>query len=138
MSRNALSFLRPYQFRGGRSLKPEHARAYLSVQRRFTQSLAAGQYTGPHNVEKQKRIDQLEKVKPLRDYHPRMVHPAGADSLSLRDFYAKYEGIQQTKPDVVSVFGMFCHPQQLGIHTNSARKGPIGALTRVKAHVPGH
>ncbi|KAF2128180.1 lysyl-tRNA synthetase [Dothidotthia symphoricarpi CBS 119687] len=114
MSRNAFSFLRPYQLRGSRSLKPEHARAYLSVQRRSIQTLAADEYTGPHDVEKQKRIDQLRKVKPLGDYHPRMVYPTGADSLSLRDFHAKYEGIQETKPDLVSVFGRVRSVRSLG------------------------
>jgi lysyl-tRNA synthetase class 2 len=101
-----LSFLRPYLYQSTRPLRAEHARAYLSVQRRFAQTIAAAEYTGPHDVEKQKRLEQLAKVKPLGDYHPRLRHPTGAEILSLRDFNAKYEGIQDTRPDVVSVFGM--------------------------------
>jgi lysyl-tRNA synthetase class 2 len=76
------------------------------VQRRFAQSIATDAYTGPHDVEKQKRLDQLSKVKPLGDYHPRLVDPASAQSLSLRDFNAKYDSIQETETDAVSVFGM--------------------------------
>ena len=86
-------------------MKAEHARAYLSVQRRFAQTIAADEYTGPQDVEKQKRLEQLRRVKPLGDYHPRLQHPAGAENISLRDFNAKYEGIKDTRPDVVSVFG---------------------------------
>jgi lysyl-tRNA synthetase class 2 len=106
MSRPALTFLRPYLHQASRSSRQDHVRAYLSVQRRFTQSIAADAYTGPHDVEKQKRLEQLSKVKPLGDYHPRLVHLANAESLSLRDFNAKYDGIQETETDVVSVFGM--------------------------------
>jgi lysyl-tRNA synthetase class 2 len=106
MSRPVLNFLRPYIHRAGRSARPDHARVYLSVQRRFTQSIAADAYTGPHDVEKQKRLEQLSKVKPLGDYHPRLVYPANVESLSLRDFNAKYDGIQETETDVVTVFGM--------------------------------
>ena len=106
MSRPALNFLHPYLQQASRSARPEHVRAYLSVQRRFTQSIAADAYTGPHDVEKQKRLEQLSKVRPLSDYHPRLVHPANAESLSVRDFNAKYDGIQETETDVVSVFGM--------------------------------
>jgi lysyl-tRNA synthetase class 2 len=106
MSRPALNFLRPYLHQVGRPSRPEHARAYLSVQRRFAQSIATDAYTGPHDVEKQKRLDQLSKVKPLGDYHPRLVDPPSAQSLSLRDFNAKYDSIQKTETDAVSVFGM--------------------------------
>jgi lysyl-tRNA synthetase class 2 len=106
MSRPALNFLRPYLHHAGRTARPEHARVYLSVQRRFTQSIAADAYTGPHDVEKQKRLDQLSKVKPLGDYYPRLVDPASAQSLLLRDFHAKYDSIRETETDVVSVFGM--------------------------------
>ena len=106
MSRPALNFLRPYLHQTGRTLRPEHAQAYLSVHRRFAQSIAADAYTGPHDVEKQKRLEQLSKVKPLGDYHPRLVSSASAESLSLRNFNAKYDGIEETQTDVVSVFGM--------------------------------
>lgn len=105
MSRPALGFLRPYLGRAAQPLKREHARAYLSIQRRFAQTIAADDYAGPHDVEKQKRLEQLRKVKSLGDYHPRLVHPADAQSLSLRDFNAQYDAIQETQPDVVSVFG---------------------------------
>lgn len=105
MSRTSLNFLRPYLYRATTPVKPEYARAYVSVQRRFAQTVAAENFTGPHDVEKQKRLEQLKKIKPLGDFHPRLVYPDGAESLSLRDFNAKYDGIQETKPDVVSVFG---------------------------------
>jgi len=110
MSRPVLSFLRPYLHQASRSVKPEHARAYLAIQRRFAQSLAADAYTGLHDVEKQKRLEHLGKVKPLGDYHPRLVHSADAQNLSIRDFNAKYDGIQETKEDLVSVFGRVHHP----------------------------
>jgi lysyl-tRNA synthetase class 2 len=110
MSRPALNFLRPYLHQASRSVRPEHARVYLAVQRRFAQSLAADAYTGPHDVEKQKRLEHLGKVKPLSEYHPRLVHPADAHNLSIRDFNAKYDGIQETKEELVSVFGRVHHP----------------------------
>jgi lysyl-tRNA synthetase class 2 len=106
MSRPTLSFLRPYLYQSIRPLKAEHARAYLSVQRRCIQQIAADDHTGPHDVEKQKRLGQLKKVKPLGEHHPRLLHPTGAETLSVRDFNAKYDGIQDSKSDVVSVFGM--------------------------------
>ncbi|KAF1851346.1 lysyl-tRNA synthetase [Cucurbitaria berberidis CBS 394.84] len=105
MSRYSLNFLRPYLYRATAPARPEYARAYVSVQRRYAQTVAAEDFTGPHDVEKQKRLDQLRNVKPLGDYHPQLVYPTGAESLSLRDFHAKYEGIQETKSDIVSVFG---------------------------------
>jgi lysyl-tRNA synthetase class 2 len=104
MSRPSLNFLRPYLYRGTHSLKPQHAQAYLSLQRRSKQTTADA-FTGPHDVEKQKRLDQLKNIKPLGDYHPQLVYPADAESLSLRDFNAKYAGILETKTENVSVFG---------------------------------
>jgi lysyl-tRNA synthetase class 2 len=107
MSRPSLHFLRPYLYRGLRPVpKPEAARAYGAIQRRFAQTRAADAYTGPHDVEKQKRLDQLQKVKPLGDYHPRLEHSVGANRLSIRDFVSQYEAVQETKPERVSVFGM--------------------------------
>jgi lysyl-tRNA synthetase class 2 len=100
-----LNFLRPYLYRSTRPLRADHARAYLSVQRRLTQSIAADKYTGPHDVEKQKRLEQLATVKPLSDYHPRLRHDHGVESISLGDFNAKYSDIIDTRPDAVSVFG---------------------------------
>ncbi|KAI4925911.1 uncharacterized protein J4E92_006647 [Alternaria infectoria] len=114
MSRPVLNFLRPYLHQASRSVKPEYARAYLAVQRRFAQSLAADTYTGPHDVEKQKRLEHLGKVKPLGDYHPRLVHSADAQNLSIRDFNAKYDGVQETKEDLVSVFGRVRSVRLLG------------------------
>ena len=105
MVRTSVTFLRPYLSQATRTIKPEHARAYLSLQRRSTQTLADA-HTGPHDVEKQKRLEQLRNVKPLGDYHPRLVHPTGAENLALRDFNAKYGRIKATTHDVVSVFGM--------------------------------
>ncbi|KAF2820725.1 class II aaRS and biotin synthetase [Ophiobolus disseminans] len=114
MSKLSLSFLRPYLFQATRPLKAEHARAYLSVQRRFAQSIAADDYTGPHDVEKQKRLEQLRRVKLLGDYHPRLQYPPDAEKLSLRDFNAKYEAIKDTQPDVVSVLGRVRSVRSLG------------------------
>jgi lysyl-tRNA synthetase class 2 len=108
MSRSSLGFLRPYLSQAARSMRPEHSRAYLSVQRRFAQTVAADDYTGPHDVEKQKRLDQLRRVKPLDAYHPQLHHSPNAEPLSIRDFNAKYESIQDTKPEVVAVMGMSC------------------------------
>lgn len=107
MSRPSLSFLRPYLYRASRPLKAELARAYLSVQRRFAQSIAADDYTGPHDVEKRKRLDQLKAVKSLGDFHPRLQHAPGVERLSIRDFNAKYEGIAENQADAVSVLGTY-------------------------------
>lgn len=51
-------------------------------------------------------MEQLKRVKALDDYHPRLRQTADAQKLSIRDFNAHYEGINETKSDVVSVFGM--------------------------------
>ena len=104
MSRPSLYFLRPYLHRGTHSLKHQHTQAYLSVQRRFKQTTADA-FTGPHDVEKQKRLDQLKNIKPLGDYHPQLVQPKEAKSLSLRDFNATFANIQETTTENVSVFG---------------------------------
>ncbi|KAF3002387.1 hypothetical protein E8E13_001953 [Curvularia kusanoi] len=104
MSRSSLQFLRPYLCRGTQSLRPQHAQAYLSVQRRL-KHVNADAFTGPHDVEKQKRLDQLKNIKPLGEYHPQLVYPAGAEALSLRDFNARFADIQETKTENVSVFG---------------------------------
>lgn len=48
----------------------------------------------------------MKRVKPLGDYHPRLEHPQGAENVSIRDFNAKYEGIDDTRGDLVSVLGM--------------------------------
>ncbi|KAH8728304.1 hypothetical protein GQ44DRAFT_702119 [Phaeosphaeriaceae sp. PMI808] len=103
MSRPSLGFLRPYLYQAARPLKVEHAQAYLSVQRRFAWSVAADGYTGPHDVEKKKRLDQLSSIKPLENFHPRLRHATGAERLTLGDFNAKYQ--EDTKPDLVSVLG---------------------------------
>ncbi|EUC47767.1 hypothetical protein COCMIDRAFT_3247 [Bipolaris oryzae ATCC 44560] len=105
MSKPAFSFLRPYLHGASRSLKPHQAQAYIALQRRFVQNIAADTYIGPHDVEKQKRLDQLAKVKPLGDYHPRLVYSAHVQNLSVRDFNAKYHDISETTSDVVSVLG---------------------------------
>lgn len=109
MSRPIVSFLRPYLHGASRSIRPDHASAYLAVQRRFAQSIAADAYTGPHDVEKQKRLEHLAKVRPLGDYHPRLVHSPNTRNLSVHDFNAKYEGIEETGTDIVSVFGRIHH-----------------------------
>lgn len=106
MSRLSFSFLRPYLSPTFRPrTKPEHARVYCAIQRRFAQTTAEA-YTGPHDVEKQKRLDQLQKARNLGEYHPRLSHTPGVESLSVRDFTAKYESIKDTQSDTVSVFGM--------------------------------
>jgi lysyl-tRNA synthetase class 2 len=107
MSRPSFSFLRPYLSASFRPrIQPEHARVYCAIQRRFAQTASAEAYTGPHDVEKQKRLDQLQKAKPLGDYHPRLSHTSGVETLSVRDFAAKYDSIKDTQSDTVSVFGM--------------------------------
>jgi lysyl-tRNA synthetase, class II len=98
MSRNPLPFLRPCLSRSFKpQLKAEHARVYNAIQRRFLQGAPPPieSYTGPHDVEKQKRLEQLQKAKPLGEYHPRMVHPSGVDSTLLpREFCEKYEHVK--------------------------------------------
>jgi hypothetical protein len=99
------------------------------------QTINADHYTGPHDVEKQKRLEQLKTVKPLGNYHPRLRHSTSAPPLSLRDFNAKYDGIQETKPDVVTVFGMFCSSDTDLSDTNKARQGALGTDPQRQATV---
>jgi len=137
MSRPALSFLRPYLHQSAHSVRPEHARAYLSIQRRFAQSIAADDFTGPHDVEKQKRLEQLKRAKPLDDYHPRLHRSHHVESLLIRDFNARYEGIQETRPEIVSVMGMY-KPHLIRFGSDSFRKGSLSANTQLQASIPGH
>lgn len=104
MSRLSLHSFRPNIYRRTQCLKPQHAQAFVCVQRRFQQT-SADAFTGPHDVEKQKRLDQLKHIKPLGQFHPRLVYPAGAEALSLREFNARFADIQETKTENVSVFG---------------------------------
>lgn len=76
----------------------------MSAQRRF-QHVSIDAFTGPRDVEKQKRLEHLRSVKPLGDYHPQLVYPEGAEVVSLRDFNARFADIQETKTENVSVFG---------------------------------
>jgi lysyl-tRNA synthetase class 2 len=136
MSRN-LQFLRPCLQRGFQPVaKPEHAQIYRFIQRRFAQTTSSDAFTGPHDVEKQKRIDQLRKMKPLNDYHPRLIHTTGIEVLTVRSFQSKYDGIQETQSDLVSVFGTL---ELLGIderRVDNVRKGPISASAWLQIDVP--
>lgn len=67
--------------------------------------MAAEDYTGPHEVEKQRRLEQLKKFKPLGEYHPRFSQPTSAEKLTIREFNAKYAAIEGRRPDVVAVLG---------------------------------
>lgn len=69
------------------------------------QSVAVDDFTGPHDVEKQKRLEQLKKEKPLAEYHPKLVYPSGSANISLREFKGKYEGIQESANDLVTTLG---------------------------------
>lgn len=104
MSRPSLQILRPYLSRSTSCLKPQYAQVYLSVQHRLKHTTSDA-FTGPHDAEKQKRLDQLKNIKPLGDYHPQLVYPAAAEALSLRDFNARFADIHDTKTENVSVFG---------------------------------
>lgn len=114
MSRNPLPFLRPYLYRAARPLKSEHARAYLAIRQRFTHSSVAQNFLGPHEPQKEDRLRRLSEVKSLDEYHPRLTYPAGSKSLSIPDFYAKYESIQETSSDVISVLGRIRSVRLLG------------------------
>ncbi|KAF2017794.1 class II aaRS and biotin synthetase [Aaosphaeria arxii CBS 175.79] len=104
MSRPSLQFLRPCLSRSFRPLlRVEHARVYTAVQWRLAHS-ASDSFLGPHDVEKQKRLDQLRNVKPLEQYHPRLTHAPGLDRLTIREFNSKYDTIQETQSDLVSLF----------------------------------
>ncbi|KAH6643156.1 hypothetical protein C7974DRAFT_329128 [Boeremia exigua] len=104
MRRSSIQLLRPYHYRGTQSLRPQHVQKHLSAQRRFQQT-SADAFTGPHDVEKQRRLEQLKNIKPLGDYHPQLVYPTGAEALSLREFNARFADVKETKTENVSVFG---------------------------------
>ncbi|KAF2112194.1 hypothetical protein BDV96DRAFT_581337 [Lophiotrema nucula] len=114
MSRNALHFLRPCLYRSFKpSIQSDHARVYCAIQRRFAHTSSSPPAT-THDVEKQKRLDQLGKVKPIGEYHPQLRHVAGVEALSVRAFNSKYDGIEETQADLVSVFGRVRSVRQLG------------------------
>lgn len=126
MSKPSLNFLRPYLSSSFRPLRnPEHARVYCAIQRRFAATVNAESFTGPHDVEKQKRLDQLQKSKPLGEYHPRLSHTPGVETLSVRDFNARYESIKEIQTDSVSVFGASTRAPRYGNGADSLRKSPF-------------
>lgn len=108
MSRPTLQFLRPYLTRGVEpAVRPELARAYCAFQRRFAQTIAADAYLGRHDVEKQKRLEQLRKLKDLGEFHPRLAHDAHGERMSLKVFNEKYESlVKDHVGEPVTVFGM--------------------------------
>lgn len=119
-------------------IRPEAARAYGVIQKGFARTAAADAHAGPHDSEKKKRLQQLREVKPLDEYYPRLAFPAGAELQSLPDFHSKYEAIQETRPDIVSVIGMG-KPLTVGDHgADGVRKGSISATTWLQADVPRH
>ncbi|KAF2470962.1 class II aaRS and biotin synthetase [Lindgomyces ingoldianus] len=106
MTRIGLHFLRPCLSRSFQPLtKPEYTRIYCAIQRRCAQTTSHDACLGPRDTEKQKRLEQLMKIQPVQDYHPRLSHPAGVEKLSPLEFASKYEVTQETSPDLVSVFG---------------------------------
>lgn len=136
MSRPYLGFLRPYLCRVAWPHKPEHARAYRSVQKRLATTVAAEDYIGPHDVEKQRRIEQLKRAKPLGAYHPRLSPAAGIERLSLHEFNTKYHSIQHTQNQLVSVFGMrrmLAPPRR---ESDRVRKGALCASAWLQAAIP--
>ncbi|KAF2737141.1 lysyl-tRNA synthetase [Polyplosphaeria fusca] len=106
MARTALQFLRPYASRSFKPLaNPEHARAYCAIQRRALHTASQDTHTGPTDVEKQKRLDQLKKIRSIGEYHPRLNYVAGVERLTVREFNIQYDGIEGTQTNVVSVLG---------------------------------
>jgi lysyl-tRNA synthetase, class II len=113
MSRLPLQCLRPYLAASIRP-KPQHAHVYSAVQRRCVQSAAAEAQPGPADVEKQKRLEQLVKGRPLAEYYPRMSSTPDVEAISVRDFNSKYESIQEAQAEVVSVLGRVRSTRLLG------------------------
>jgi lysyl-tRNA synthetase, class II len=111
MTRTICQFLRPALSKGFRPVtKPEHARAYLALQRSVSQSLAystaPGSVIGDHS-EKNRRLQQLESVAPLNSYHPRLTRSSGLRALSPKQFREEFGEIASLGEDVaIQVFGM--------------------------------
>lgn len=77
-------------------------------------------------------------MKSLDNYHPRLSPSAGVETLSVRSFQTKYDGIQETQTDLVSVFGMLGVRFADGRGTDNVRKGPICPSPRLQIDVPRH
>ncbi|KAF2707276.1 class II aaRS and biotin synthetase [Pleomassaria siparia CBS 279.74] len=143
MSRVSLPFLRPCLSRGFQPIaRPEHAHVYQSIQRRFAQTASNDAYTGPHDVEKQKRLDQLRKMQPLSDYHPRLEHRPGVKKMSTREFQTTYSSLQNTNPTVVSLLGRVTSVRLLGsklMFLDIERDGErLQAMIDLKKLILGH
>ena len=140
MSRHTLQFLRPYLKHSTQSaVKPELARAYCAFQRRFAHSVAADAYTGRHDVEKQKRLEQLRQMRDLSEYHPRLAHDTNGERLSLKGFHERYEGSLKDRTDEsVSVFGMVTSLNDAGHIADNSRQGASVAQDGFQADVPRH
>jgi lysyl-tRNA synthetase class 2 len=75
-------------------------------------------------------------MKPLNDYHPRLIHTTGIEDLTVRSFQSKYDGIQETQSDLVSVFGTLELLGLDGRRVDNVRKGPISASAWLQIDVP--
>ncbi|KAL1647731.1 mitochondrial lysine-tRNA synthetase [Diplodia intermedia] len=100
-------FLRPYLHRTlQRSVKPEHARAYLSFQRRFAQTTTKPSDAGSVTHDYEKRVQQLEQAGDLATYYP--LNPHKADRTTARRVHEVFARLKndEVRTDVtVTVFG---------------------------------
>lgn len=100
--------LRPYLHRTlQRSVRPEHARAYLSFQRRFTQTSTKSSDATNVTHDYEKRVKQLEQAGDLGAHYP--LNPRKDDRTTARRVHEVFVGLKndQVRTDVtVTVLGM--------------------------------
>ncbi|KAF9635853.1 putative lysyl-trna synthetase protein [Lasiodiplodia theobromae] len=100
-------FLRPYLHRTlQRSVKPEHARAYLSFQRRFAQTTAKPTEADNVTHDYEKRVKQLEQAGDLAAYYPLNPHKADRTTAGrVHEVFARLKNDEVRTDVTVTVFG---------------------------------
>lgn len=101
-------FLRPYLHRTlQRSVKPEHARAYLSFQRRFAQTTTKPTEADNVTHDYEKRVKQLEQAGDLATYYPLNPHKADRTTAGrVHEVFARLKNDEVRTDVTVTVFGM--------------------------------
>ncbi|KAK7520464.1 hypothetical protein IWZ03DRAFT_138844 [Phyllosticta citriasiana] len=105
----ACRFLRPYLQRSvRRTVKPDHARAYIAFQRRFASKDSSKAVPAYTTNDFAKRSKQLEEAGDLNRYYP--LNPSFSNTRTARQIREEFQALanDEIRRDVtVTVFGMF-------------------------------
>ncbi|KAK8245989.1 hypothetical protein IWZ00DRAFT_511513 [Phyllosticta capitalensis] len=100
-------FLRPYLFRSiRRTVKPDHAKAYLAFQRRFASKDSAKAVPANTTNDFAKRVKQLEDAGKLDSYYP--LNPRLSNIRTAQQIHEEFQALandEVSRDTTVTVFG---------------------------------